>query len=375
MEHIGIFQAVHQIAAQLTGHLKKDQGKGRLTEKLAEEPDDDLITVDTRIAEMLMQAVDSKLEVLVTFGSKVLVYRSKFMPDKEIGPGGSDILSSEYLRDRAYIVIGPTDPLDGITKLQNGRSATLSFVYGGKFNEFEAHIWDGLAVGNSTDTEEKRRLLSATRMHPKQGMFRQPGTPSTPTATQRPTVLPKSVPAAQAGVANGGMMGAGQGVADGVATEASQECKLTFPDKIFRRPQRRSTVRVKCSEDARVSLSIKREAGYSFFAPIVDVSVGGVCFVLPNDEAIMFEGSEEEVTFRWSEGQYEEDAREVTDKGTLLKMGNRQGKPVGQLVFSAESYEVIREMGELVAHIERARLQSRSGGSMQAQQEYAHAEA
>ena len=102
-------------------------------------------------------------------------------------------------------------------------------------------------------------------------------------------------------------------------------------------------------------LHVRREAGYKFPAAILDVGVGGLCFVFPPEEAAIAEGSEVEATFTW-----EDDTWSVTARGTLLRMGTRKGKTTGQIAFANDSYEVIRAMGELVAHIERTRLQLRA---------------
>ncbi|MBF0401920.1 MAG: PilZ domain-containing protein [Magnetococcales bacterium] len=321
--------------SQLSGGsktVKKPPGMGAPPVAETPEADDNITTNEAKIIEMLMHAIDSNSEIVLAFGSKIIVYKTRFLPEVETGPGATGAISSEYIRDKTHIRISATEPLDGLTKLQNGQSATVSFVFGNKFNEFEARLIDEGSLHGLVIAPEKERVRAAT------------GRP--PIATKPPRVIPGLTPVTTPPPTpppTEAVVGA-----DGVPTY-----KITFPDKIFRKPQRRASVRVKYFEDARVALSIKREAGVSFFAPIVDIGAGGVCFTLPDDEAPIAEGSEVDVTFYWDE------EKELADKGTLIKMGSRHGKPVGQIAFATESYEVIRQLGELVAHIERARLQTR----------------
>ncbi|MEO5340600.1 MAG: hypothetical protein H7837_08800 [Magnetococcus sp. MYC-9] len=304
--------------------------------------DDNILTNEYKIIEMLMDVVDRKSEVLLTFGSKVLVYKTHLLPDKESGASGGSEPSSEYIRDRKYLLMGPTDPQEGVIKLQNGHPATLAFAYGGRFNEFST----GLLQSDVIFDVAKRGSASAPAGPVP---LKRPGVPSAPSPrplppaagpamVRRPGMPPGALPEASA---------AGMGVPAG-------PFKLTFPDTIFRKRRQRNSVRIKYFDEARVLLQVRREAGYSFPAPILDIGVGGVCFAFPIDEAAIAEGSELEATFQWAEGQ------EVTTRGTLLKMGTRQGKVSGQMSFANDSYEVIRGLGEMVSHVERIRLQARS---------------
>ncbi|MBF0184279.1 MAG: hypothetical protein HQM06_07810 [Magnetococcales bacterium] len=336
-----------KLVSQLTGGDKKEKKIETLVG--TEEEDNTIVTDEFRIIEMLMHVVDAKSEVMLTFGNKVLVYKAHFLPEKETGPGASEEPSSEYIRNKAYIVLGQTDPPGGPVKLANGHTATFSFVFGSKFNEFTADIYQAIpdamaqTAGLGPGGVPQRPSIS--------GMPGMPGRPGAPAALLRPGAMPMvplrtAKPLAPA-------PGTPQATQEPEA-ESTITCKITFPDKLFSKPQRRAAARIKYYAEARVVMNISREAGTVFMAAIADVGIGGVCFYLPEEEAQLSEGAEVEVSFSW-----EEDERQVSVKGTLIKMGTRHSKPAGQIVFNVDSYEHVREIGELVAHVERSRLQMR----------------
>jgi hypothetical protein len=327
-----------KLVSQFTGGDKKAKKIEALV--APDEDENTIITDEFRIIEMLMHVIDAKSEVLLTFGNKVLVYKTHFLSEKESGPGASEEPSSEYIRNKLYIVIGPTDPQGGRTKLANGQVATFSFVYGSKFNEFTASLYqdvpDNLAGIGMGGVPQRPGLPPLPGMP---GIGLRPGmAPMVPLRTVKPMAPPPGSPAATAEP----------------ATEAPVAYKITFPEKLFSKPQRRSAVRIKYYTEARVVMNISREAGTTFTAAIADVGVGGVCFYLPQEEAQLSEGAEVDIMFAW-----EENERQVTVKGTLIKMGTRHSKPAGQIVFNVDSYEHVREVGEMVAHVERSRLQMR----------------
>ncbi|MBF0096151.1 MAG: PilZ domain-containing protein [Magnetococcales bacterium] len=336
-----------KLVSQFTGGDKKAKKIEALV--APDEDENTIITDEFRIFEMLMHVIDAKSEVLLTFGNKVLVYKAHFLPEKETGPGAGEEPSSEYIRNKQYIVIGPTDPQGGRTKLANGHVATFSFVYGSKFNEFTASIYqaipDNLAAVGAGGMPQRPGLPPLPGMPGAigrpgaPGMGLRPGmAPMVPLRTAKPLAPPPGAPVATAEP----------------ESETPTVYKITFPEKLFSKPQRRAAVRIKYYPEARVAMSISREAGTTFAAAIADVGVGGVCFYLPEEEAQLSEGAEVDVGFTWEEGE-----RQVVVKGTLIKMATRHGKPAGQIVFNVDSYEHVREIGEMVAHVERSRLQMR----------------
>ena len=337
---MSIWKNLTQAVSQLTGSNDQESQEPALPDPTVdtEDADGNILTNEYKIIEMLMDVVDGKSEILLTFGSKVLAYKTHMLPDQESGLSSGSEPSSEYLRDKAYILIGDTDPPEGAIKLLNGHPATLSFAYGGRFNEFatELQVPTGeIAVGKGGVTA----LAGKYPIPPQRpGLAKRAGAPSAATPG-----TPPGVGAAPAS--------AQQEAAGGMAVPAGP-FKVVFPDTIFRKKRQRSTVRVQYLEEARVVLHVRREAGSKFPCTIMDVGTGGLCFAFPRDEAAIAEGSEVESTFLWEEG-----SREVTVRGTLLKMGTRKGKTTGQIVFVSESYEVIRALGEVVSHIERVRLQ------------------
>ncbi|WP_130470057.1 PilZ domain-containing protein [Candidatus Magnetaquicoccus inordinatus] len=336
-----------KLVSQLTGGDKKAKKIEALVN--VEEEENTIVTDEFRIIEMLMHVIDAKSEVLLTFGNKVLIYKAHFLPEKESGPGASEEPSSEYIRNKLYIVIGQTDPPGGRIKLANGQPATFSFVYGSKFNEFTGGIYqavpDSMAQTGAGGVPQRPGIAAMPGMPgtgPRPGMPAMPlrpgMAPMVPLRTVKPMTPPPGTPEVTAAP----------------DSEAATVYKITFPEKLFSKPQRRAAVRIKYYPEARVVLSISREAGTTFMATIADIGIGGVCFYLPAEEAQLSEGAEVDISFTWEEGE-----REVSVKGTLIKMGTRHSKPAGQIVFNIDSYEHVREIGEMVAHVERSRLQMR----------------
>lgn len=139
-----------------------------------------------------------------------------------------------------------------------------------------------------------------------------------------------------------------------VGAQSEDGFKLSFPDTIYRKPQRRNSARVKVHSGSKVSLSVERAAGLTFFTTIYDLSMGGICFLVPTGEGILTEGTDVELTFRWP---FE---KELVISGTLIKVGYREGKPSAQVCFSIDSYKMTRELGELVVYVERQDLSKRA---------------
>ncbi len=100
------------------------------------DPHGNILKNESKMVEMLMHAVDSRSEVHLSFGRKVLEYRTHFLTGREMGLDESGEPSSEYLRDKAYILVGPTDSPEGNERIGTGQMATLSFVQGNSVNEF-----------------------------------------------------------------------------------------------------------------------------------------------------------------------------------------------------------------------------------------------
>lgn len=282
------WQKLTQAITQLTGKTAKEETQGG--EKKA---DGDVINDPSKIVSLLMEATDDKTEVSLGFGSKILTYTTRFMPQAGKDAAGSAEPSSEYLRDQAYLLIGGIEPPEGDVKIRNAARVTLSFTKGNKFNEFQAKVF----------SESEELAFEAER--PKEGEKIVRGT------------------------------------------------RLTFPPAIYRKPQRRGSIRVKPSEEARLTLRVTREAGVTFPAAVFDISMGGVCFLLPSEVAPVVEGSEVGLMFVWSAD------KELYLQGILVKMGGRESNVVGQVRFIINSYEETRKLGELVSYVERLGLKGK----------------
>ncbi|MBF0461955.1 MAG: hypothetical protein HQL87_11210 [Magnetococcales bacterium] len=191
------------------------------------------------MVEILMHAVDSHAELHLSFGRKVLEYKTHFLAERETESDQSGALSSEYLRDKAYLRIGPTDSPEGDARIRTGQMATFSFVQGNSVNEFTSCL----------RSEE--------------------------------------------GVTTGG----GKGPADSRA----RAFKMVFPDQIARKPLQRDTIRAANSATTGVTLQVECEEGAHFAATLLDISTGGCSFILPYDETPVSVESLMTLVFSWGE--------------------------------------------------------------------------
>ncbi len=280
--------------------------------------DADLVDASKYVA-MLMEAVDDHTEVRISFGNSILEYKSRFLPDRETGESRGEGLSSEYLRDRSYIRIAPTDPPEGSGKIQAGRTATLRFLQGGRVSTFQSSLFDECGVHGLTRTTARRGGVARTPSKPDRFFVRQ--TPD-----------------------------------DFLVENGAQPLKIIFPDRIVRQRLQRGAVRVEYSDATGVTLHVKGEGGGVFEATLLDVSTGGCSFV-PNDEVLPSEGSALTLAFRWGE------ERELVQRGILSKVHSKRGRVVAHVVFHPKTYESIREVGELVTYIERIYLRTRHNRS------------
>lgn len=333
----GVLQMVRQMIEKRTGRQGTLRTKGHLAAKWDENPGDTTLVAESKMVEILMHAVDSHAEVRVSVGGNPLEYIAHFLPEREFGPGGGGRLSSEYVRDKAYILVGPTEPPEGSEKLSNGRVARFTFVQGGKLNIFWSSLFDEYAVHKS---DAPRSPLPASwnlsmtnrRVVPKRGPAH---------------ALPPDRVAARLR----------QESAEEDPHSARGECKLRFPDKILRQAVRRGTVRVECPTSTGVTLQVRSTEGARFDASVLDISTGGCSFLFPDDESPLSEGCTLALTFSWGE------EREVLQHGTLFRVQNKRGRMVGHVGFHATRYEAIRELGELVTHIERVHIRTRHNQS------------
>ncbi|MEO5350809.1 MAG: PilZ domain-containing protein [Magnetococcus sp. YQC-3] len=328
---IGVFQSIQQVLTKKMAHGKQGRQSGQPTTKWDEPSGDTTLVAASKIVEVLMRAVDDHSEVRITFGNSPLEYKSHFLPERERGAKQTGAISSEYLRDRAYILIGLTDPPDGIEKIKSGRTATLTFVQGGKLNEFRSSPLGGYEVrsaGTASQAKSRAGMRAAATTRPAHGV--------PPAALPEPYRQPER---------------------DAAEYGAGEICKMVFPDRIIRKALRRDAVRVAYSSASRVALRIKNTGGYEYTATILEISAGGCSFSLSNDEASLVEGEKLELAF------YKDEEKQVSLHGTLFKVQSRRGKEIGHVGFHAESYEAVREMGELVAHMERIALRERHNWS------------
>ena len=255
-----------------------------------EKEEADIITVPAKIVTILMQAADDGTTVDISFGSRILIYKTAIALDVDTdsqGAGGSEP-SSEYLRQRKYLLIKTIDPLEGNDKLRAVSSATLQFPQGNKFNGFHVRLIEDMSGGVDEN------------------------------GVDRPSLF-----------------------------------KLEFPDTLFREAQRRAAARFGVPENAMVRLTIEREAGVTFQAPLFNLGAGGLNFQQPDNFAPLTENSHLKIILDWPP------ENRLTVPGTLVKNRAASGKNYCHVRFSVENFEMSRMLGELVTHVERSELKGK----------------
>ncbi|MEO5334342.1 MAG: PilZ domain-containing protein [Magnetococcus sp. YQC-5] len=330
---IGVFQSIQQALKKKTAHGKNARQSGQRTAKWDEPSGDTTLVAASKIVEVLMRAIDENSDVRISFAGSPLEYKTHFLPERERGAEQTCVISSEYLRDRAYLLIGLTDPPEGIEKIKTGRTATLSFVQGGKLNEFNSSLLDAHgARKHSPDTSKGASSWAHSRTNIRAA------------STKRPShgVPPETMPEKYR-----------MGETDGAEYGSSGIYKMVFPEKIIRKALRRDAIRVAYSSASMVTLRIKNRDGYEYAATILEISAGGCSFLLASNETSLAEGEILELAF------YRGEEKQVTLHGTLCKVQTRRGKEIGHVGFHTKSYEAMREMGELVTHMERIALRER----------------
>ncbi|MBF0184642.1 MAG: PilZ domain-containing protein [Magnetococcales bacterium] len=132
-----LWQRFSQAMAHLTSQQQPRHPTASARPDGAGQAQNELIRQPTKIAEILMQASDAHTELHIAFGSRVLEYKTRLLPDHENVHGGASALSSEYLRNHSYLLLAGTDPADGNEKIQLGRMGMVTFMSGGKLHEFK----------------------------------------------------------------------------------------------------------------------------------------------------------------------------------------------------------------------------------------------
>lgn len=279
------WKGIWKDVAERVSHLAEKEVKTKAAFEIKKE-EDDILTEAPRIASILMQAADDKTQVEITFGSRILIYKTRIALELDQDPkgdGGSEP-SSEYLRKKSYMLLGQIDPPEGNEKLCHASLAVMQFPQGNKFNEFHSNLLEAM-VGE-----------------------------------------------------------------DG----KSPMYKLEFPRTIYRKPQRRDSVRFDVQEKSAVKLTVERPALVTFRALPVDISMGGMRFIQPSNVAPLTDGSRLTLTFEWP---FE---KKLVIPGILVKSKQALGKTRVHVRFSVDSYQITRDLGELVTHVERVELKQRS---------------
>lgn len=129
---------------------------------------------------------------------------------------------------------------------------------------------------------------------------------------------------------------------------------LAFPEALYSKKQKRRTTRAPVPIAAKVQLFIGRMSGSEFEAQLMDISVGGFSFFMPEETAHLMEGTELTVHMVWPEQQ------SLTLKGQLLRATHKGGKASCQAKFVGITYEETRDLGELVTYIQRKALKEKA---------------
>lgn len=275
---------------RLTDYVEQETAPSTIKVSGLEQDDDDVVTEQKQIVSMLMHAADHETTVEMAFGSRILTYKAKI--EMELDEDTDiDVLSSEYLRHGRHILISVNDP-EAIDKIRANTEAFIQFPQENKFNEFCSRMLEDV------DGEEgDMNLDEEDRPH---------------------------------------------------------QFRMSFPETVFRKQQRRMTARFEVPGSAIVSLVVERPALVTFPAAILNIGSGGLSFMQPGDIAPLTENCHLNLLLNWQHDQ------ELIIPGTLVKNMSSMGKTQVHVRFSVQSYEMSRALGELVAYIERFELTRRS---------------
>lgn len=294
-EHHGLMYGLGVLYKSFTDYVEKESSKATIEVSGISKEDEDVVTESKKIATALMQAADYETSLEVAFGSRILTYEARIKLDVDDDPA-TDALSSEYLRTCQYILIGMDDP-EGVEKMRTGAAAVVQFPHNNKFNEFYSRLIEEVGEESTTDEEA---------------------------GPSRDEVVKTAL------------------------------FKVSFPDALFRKNQRRSSARFEVPASSRIKLIVERPALVTFPVHIRDISLGGLDYVHPDDVAPLTEKCHLNLQFT-----YDED-KELIIPGTLVKNMRTLSEVHTHVHFSIESYEMSRAVGELVTYVERSSLKERS---------------
>ena len=222
---------------KVSAYADQEAKKKEIKVEGIEKEEDDMVTAGSKIASILMQAADDGTTVEISFGSRILTYKTKilFDVDKDPGGAGGSELSSEYLRSGQYMLIDTIDPPEGNDKLRATSMASMLFPQSNKFNEFHARLLEDLGGG---EVDENGVVKPSKFM-------------------------------------------------------------LEFPHTIFRKVQRRASARFEVPGKAMIVLTVERPALVTFRAQLLNLGTGGLSFQQPDDVAPLTENCHLKLTFNW----------------------------------------------------------------------------
>lgn len=293
---------------KVTDFVEHETEKSEIAISGLEKDDEDVITEPRKIASMLMQAADQNTTLAIAFGSRILSYEATIALDIDDDPATTD-LSSEYLRKGEYFLISISDP-DGIAKIRATPSASIQFPQNNNFNEFYTLMQEEVGGGEQE-------------------------------ASSGHDVSPEG-------------------------TVQAQIFKMNFPDTVFKKKQRRASARFEVPESAMVTLTVERPALITFPALLRNIGDGGLNFIQPADIAPLTEKCHLVVTLHWPP------ENEIILHGTLVKNLRTLKETNVHVRFAVESYELSRELGELVTYVERFELKARSDKRVDSAEESHH---
>ena len=290
-QHHGWRNSWRKLYQKIADYAEQETEKSVITIKGIEKGEDDVVSDQQSIITMLMQAADDGTQMEIAFGNHILKYKAKIELEQDDDINISE-LSSEYLRQGLYLRLSIEDA-DAIKKAGAGFAAVLQFTQNNRLNEF----YTQLLLGEDEYSGSQQRKDDPFQ----NSLFR-----------------------------------------------------MTFPDTIFRKMQRRSHARFSMPPDAKVSLMVERPAQITFPAQLRNIGNGGLSFLQPADITPMTENCHLKVVLQWDIDQ------EIILNGTLVKNKITRNEICAHIRFSIESYEVSRALGELVSDVERIALQKRS---------------
>ena len=133
----------------------------------------------------------------------------------------------------------------------------------------------------------------------------------------------------------------------------TRKLRLSFPEKLQQKQQKRSSFRAPIDKDMRLIASITRPSGVVFKALFCDFGIGGAAFYPTGATPRIAEHSRVEMHITYPEGAVKVDA---IIRGTFAK----DGEQVFRAQFLVANHKTAGDLGELASYVQRENVQKRN---------------